>query len=253
MSVPVLAVEAVSKNFDGLAAVRDVDMIVGKGEICGLIGPNGAGKSTLFNLVAGELVPSAGSVRLNGSEIAGLPSHAVARRGVSRAFQLVHLFGSMTAVENVMVGAQVSVRLSVAAALTHAGRFRSDERSIRERAVDALDAVGMKNYADEPVEAMPHGQQRLIATARALAAQPAVLLLDEPAAGLSAPEIEGLAAAIAAARKRGISVLLVEHNVGLVMRLCEHVIVLNKGEKIADGSPAEVRASDAVAEAYLGR
>ena len=253
MSAPVLAVKAVSKNFDGLAAVRDVDMTVSKGEICGLIGPNGAGKSTLFNLVAGELPPTAGSIKLNGSEISGLPSHVVARRGISRAFQLVHLFGSMTAVENVMVGAQANVRLSVGAALTHAGHFRGDERSIRERALDALDAVGMKDHADAPVEVMPHGQQRLIATARALAAQPAVLLLDEPAAGLSMPEIERLAAAVVAARKRGISVLLVEHNVGLVMRLCEHVIVLNKGEKIADGSPAEVRASDAVAEAYLGR
>jgi ABC-type branched-subunit amino acid transport system ATPase component len=253
MSAPVLAIEALSKNFDGLTAVKNVNMTVGAKEICGLIGPNGAGKSTLFNLIAGELAPSAGSISLRGIAISGLPADAVARFGISRAFQLVHLFLSMTAIENVMVGAQARRSLSLFAALTHTGKFRNNESEIRQRAFDALDAVGMKDYAGTRVENLPHGRQRLVATARALAADPALLLLDEPAAGLSAAEIDCLAKAITDARDQGISILLVEHNVGLVLRLCDHVVVLHKGEKIADGSPTEVRASDAVAEAYLGR
>jgi branched-chain amino acid transport system ATP-binding protein len=182
-----------------------------------------------------------------------MPSHRVAAAGVSRAFQLVNLFGSMTVAENVLVGAERHVRLKLWQAVSHLAGFAAERRAAVARARQAIQLVGIGHLADLPVSRVTYGQQRLVATARALAAEPRLLLLDEPAAGLAETEREALSNAIRRARDAGITVLLVEHNVDFVMRLTDHVAVLHFGRKIADGSPDEVRRSDAVIEAYLGR
>jgi ABC-type branched-subunit amino acid transport system ATPase component len=248
-----LRLRDVGKRFGGLAALRDVDLDVARGEICAVIGPNGAGKSTLFNIVAGAFPPSQGEVHLGETRLHGLPSHKVAAAGVSRAFQLVNLFGSMTVAENILVGAERHSQIKLWQAISHLGSFVSARREAIARVQRAIDLVGIGHLAALPVAQITYGQQRLVATARALAAEPRLLLLDEPAAGLAGPEIEALTAAIHRARDAGTTVLLVEHNVEFVLNLCDHVAVLHFGRKIADGPPAEIRKSEAVIEAYLGR
>ena len=250
---PFLRLSGLGKQFGGLSALSDVDLDVASQEICGVIGPNGAGKSTLFNLVAGVYTPSAGEVRLEDARIDGLPSHRVSAAGVSRSFQLVNLFGSMTVAENVLVGAERHAKLKLWQAVTHLSGFGRERREAVARVQRAIELVGIAHLAALPVSQITYGQQRLVATARALAAEPRLLLLDEPAAGLAAPEIEALGDAVRRARDAGTTVLLVEHNVEFVMRLCDHVAVLHFGRKIADGTPEAVRNSEAVIEAYLGR
>jgi ABC-type branched-subunit amino acid transport system ATPase component len=252
-SAPLLSVRGLTKSFGGLVALKNVDLDVERGEISGLIGPNGAGKTTLFNLVTGELSVGTGSVQLDGYEVTGLASHEIARLGLARTFQAVKLFASMTVTENVVVGAERHHRLNLWSALTHRGRYGSERREALRRAASAMSLVGVDHLAERPAASLSLGQQRLVAAARAMAAGPRLLLLDEPAASLSQPEVETLRDAIVRIRSAGASVLLVDHNVDLVMRLCDHVAVLHFGEKIADGSPAEVRASEAVTQAYLGR
>jgi branched-chain amino acid transport system ATP-binding protein len=247
-----LVVERLSKRFGGLTAVDGMSLTVPRGEICGVIGPNGAGKSTLFNLIAGELPPSDGNVALEGQPIGGLPSYRVARLGVARTFQLVHLFPSMGVAENVLVGARHYVRLGLLSALAYGGD-RAAEARARDAAASAMAVVGVESLARRLVGELSVGQQRLVAVARALAAQPKLLLLDEPAAGLAQTESDALAGAVRRVRESGTTVLIVEHNVDLVMSLCDHVVVMHLGRKIADDAPEAVRRSEAVIEAYLGR
>lgn len=249
---PVLEVEHVGKTFGGVRALSDVTLRVGQGEICGLIGPNGAGKSTLFGVIAGALAPSAGRVRFEGKDVTALPPYQRARRGLARTFQLAQEFETMSVLENVMVGAERHERLGLTSALLGLPGARKAARQARERAEAAIAVAGLSDLAPLQAGRLTFGQQRLLATARALASSPRLLLLDEPAAGLSEGDIEKLSASILRAQASGVTVMLVEHNMDVVMRLCGHVVVMHLGEKIGDGTSAEVRESERVVEAYLG-
>jgi branched-chain amino acid transport system ATP-binding protein len=243
-----LAARSVSRHFGGHRAVDDVSFDLPQGILAGLIGPNGAGKTTLFNLVAGALPLTSGEVRLQGKTVRG--SEGACALGIARTFQNVRLFPELTVLENVMTGMggygfwQGALRLP---ALVQADRLRM------KRAFYLLEDVGVADLADHPASGIPFGQQRLVEIARALALQPKLLLLDEPAAGLNATETARLGGLIRRLHDRGITVLLVEHDMALVMNLAERVIVLDQGRVIADGSPSWVRADDRVRTAYLGK
>ena len=223
------------------------------GTVHALIGPNGAGKSTAVNLLSGTLKPDNGTITLDDTELAGRASHLIALAGIARTFQNGRLFTRLTVVENVLIGATNRYRGSLPAALARTNAFRAEEKSMRDVATTVLGALGMGADADRPVSALPYGKQRKLEIARALIAQPKVLLLDEPAAGLNSGEVEALIGLIGALRQRGLTILLIEHNMGLVMRLADRIAVLNFGKKIAEGTPDEVNSNELVIEAYLGR
>jgi branched-chain amino acid transport system ATP-binding protein len=249
---PILQLDGIAKHFGGLIALSGVSFTVAIGEICGVIGPNGAGKSKLFNVISGAVAPTAGRVLFEGENVAALPMHRRARMGIARTFQLANTFETMTVAENVLVGAEDHARLDLFAATTHCGGFRSAGARARQRAAEAMAIAGISDIAHLPASRLTFGQQRLVIAARALASRPKLLLLDEPAAGLSSGDIEFLCETVVRARAGGATVVLVEHNMDVVMRLCEHVVVMHLGEKIGDGTPAEVRRSEQVLEAYLG-
>jgi branched-chain amino acid transport system ATP-binding protein len=253
MTEPTLRVEQLTKRFGGLLAVDSISFDVGEGEICAVIGPNGAGKTTLFNIIAGERKPDAGRVRLQDEDITGFADYDVARRGIGRSFQLVHLFESMSVAENVLLGAEDHRQLRMLSAATHLGGHSRRLEIARAQADEVLALVGIKHLTDRPIGSLSFGQQRLVGAARALASRPRLLLLDEPAAGLSRGELEVLRAAILRVRSRPTSILIVEHNVEFVLSLCDRAIVMNFGRKIAEGTPDEIRHSEAVLEVYLGR
>jgi branched-chain amino acid transport system ATP-binding protein len=249
---PLLEVRDARKRFGGVVAVSGVSFRVLAGEIRAIIGPNGAGKTTLFNLISGLLPLDAGEIRFRGRRLDGLPPPARARLGLGRTFQNLQVFGTMTVLENVMVGRHARSRSGFVDAALTTPRARREERAIREAAHAALAFVGLDRRRDDSAANLAFGQQRLLEIARALAMEPLLLLLDEPAAGLNATEVARFAALIRAIRDRGTTVLLVEHHMDLVMGVSEAVVVLNYGEVLAEGPPGAVRNDPAVIDAYLG-
>ena len=243
----ILEIKKLTKRFGGLTAVADLDFDVFEGEILGVIGPNGAGKSTTFNLIAGAYPATAGEVRFAGEPILGLPPHKIAARGVMRTFQHNRPFGGMSVLENVLVGAHTRFHASV-----FGRKFFAEEKAVRSRAEELIDFVGLSESFGADVATLSFGQGRLLEIARALAGEPKLMLFDEPAAGLTPAELERVAGVIRGIAARGIAVLLIEHDMHFLLPLAHRVVVLNFGAKIADGLPEEIRAQQAVMDAYLG-
>ena len=241
-----------SLAFGGLQAVERVSLRVNRGAVKAIIGPNGAGKTTLFHLVSGFLTPQQGRVFLNGEKIQGLPAHAIARRGVARTFQLVQLFDHMTVLENAMVGRHRLSRAGLLAGALQLPRTRAEEREIRARAMEALEFVGLDSRAHQSAAVLPLGLKRLLEIARALAAAPILLLLDEPASGLDGAETEKLQEMILDLKEGGLTTLLVEHDMGLTMEVADEIAVLNYGRLIAEGPPRAIQKNPEVIAAYLG-
>jgi branched-chain amino acid transport system ATP-binding protein len=249
---PILELTELSKAFGGLKAIDDLSFKVDPGEIVAVIGPNGAGKTTLFNMIAGAFAPTHGSIRFKGMEIGGFPAHKVAALGIARTFQLLQLFSNMSVLENVMTGRHLRSRAGMMATGFRLPFARSEEKDIVASAMEKLEITGMTGDADKAPLSLPYGPQKLLEIARAMAIEPEVLLLDEPAGGISTSEIEDLSKRILKIRDTGVTILLVEHRMELVMGIADRIVVLNYGKKIAEGTPDEVQANEAVIAAYLG-
>jgi len=249
--MPLLEVSSVSKRFGGVKAVNEVSFGVEKGMVKAVIGPNGAGKTTLFNLISGFFAPDSGEIRFAGRPIQGEPLHRVAAMGLSRTFQHIRLFPHMTALENVMVGRHLRSRAGFLAGMLRLGT-RREEREVRDAAQELMDFLGIAALADAEATSLSYGQQRAVELARALAPGPEMVLLDEPAAGLNMRETADLSRLIGRIRDRGVTVLLVEHDMSLVMGISDEVVVLSYGEKIADADPRAVQRDPQVVRVYLG-
>ncbi|MFE0756765.1 ABC transporter ATP-binding protein [Inquilinus sp. NPDC058860] len=253
-SIPMLEVRGLAKRFGGIVAVRDVDLTVPRGRVHAVIGPNGAGKTTVFNCIAAFLPPSSGVIRVDGVRVDGLPAHRVAAHGVARTYQNVRLFPNMTALETVLVGRHRRLRAAFWEAVVGTSRFRREEAEARDRARALLDFAGIGHRAGTLARHLPYGDQRRLEIARALATEPCLLLLDEPAAGMNPAEGQALAQLIDRIRHQfGITVLLIEHHMRVVMAVAERITVFEQGRVLTEGTPAEVQADERVIAAYLGR
>ena len=251
---PVLDLRNLGIDFGGLTAVDGFNITVGPTEISGLIGPNGAGKTTIFNLLTGVYQPTRGSVLINGIDIKGMPTHKVNRLGIARTFQNIRLFTDMTALDNVKVGMHHAIKCSFLSSLLHLPSYYKAEKKANEKAMELLDFMGLADVADVKAGSLPYGVQRRLEIVRALATNPSIILLDEPAAGMNPSETTELMHQIRRIRDTfHIAIFLIEHDMNLVMNVCEAIAVVNYGRLIAKGTPEEIRANPAVIEAYLGK
>jgi branched-chain amino acid transport system ATP-binding protein len=247
-----LTIEHLSKSFGGVHAVQDVSFTVREGAIHSVIGPNGAGKTTLFNLVSGIYTPTSGKIMFNGEDVAGMAPDALARRGLSRTFQNLQVCMNMTAIDNVMVGSHLRLNQNLFASMLRLPAVRRQDAECRDEAARLMEFVGVGKYIGADASQMPYGALKRLEIARALAARPKILLLDEPAAGLNHTETGEIEELIRKVAQSGVTVLLVEHDMKLVMNLSDHILVLDYGKTLADGTAAEVRANPDVIAAYLG-
>jgi branched-chain amino acid transport system ATP-binding protein len=248
----VLRIENVDKNFGGLCALKDLSLEVWPGEILGLIGPNGSGKTTLFNVVTGFLKPSAGRIIFNGKETTGFRPDQMARRGLVRTFQAINLFRHATVWENLLIAHHLHVKASFGAVLLNSSGAKSDESSIQRSCLEILEHMGLASVKCALAHSLPHGTQRALGVAMALACRPSLMLLDEPLTGMNPEESRLFVDIIREIRDRGITIMIVEHDMNAIMGLSSRIVVLNYGEKIAEGTPHEVRSNPQVVEAYLG-
>jgi branched-chain amino acid transport system ATP-binding protein len=248
-----LVCEQLSKHFGGLAAINRVGLSVDAGEIVGLIGPNGAGKTTLFNLITGFLRPSVGRIRYQGKEITGLSPHLIGQLGLVRTFQKIHVFSDLSVLENVLIGRHLHLGAGFLHALVQSRSYRQEERAAGERVRGLLELVGLSGWEDQPARSLPFGLQRALGIATALAAEPKLLLLDEPASGMNTEEKKAVIEIIRRIYRSGTTLLLVEHDMHVVMNLCERIVVLDSGSVLMEGTPDQVQHDPRVIEIYLGK
>jgi branched-chain amino acid transport system ATP-binding protein len=247
-----LEIRGLVKRFGGVTAVNALDMTVREGDVHALIGPNGSGKTTTINVISGLYRSDGGAIRFDGTELAGRPAHEIARRGIARTFQNIRLFGDLSVLENVMVGRHVRTHVGFLTALFPGGATAREERETRERAHELIRFVGLDGVAQAPGRSLPYGDQRRVEIARALASEPRLLLLDEPAAGMNPTETDALVALLRRIRAQGTTLLLIEHDMNLVMTVSDRITVLNFGQHIAEGPPAQIARNADVITAYLG-